>query len=30
MYELHKQTTATVHQVPDLGQVQTFDNYISI
>ena len=23
MYELHKQTTTTVHQIPDLGQVQT-------
>ena len=23
-YELHKQTTTTVHQIPDLGQVQTF------
>ena len=21
---LHKQTTTTVHQIPDLGQVQTF------
>ena len=24
MYKLHKQTTTTVHQIPDLGQVQTF------
>ena len=23
-YKLHKQTTTTVHQIPDLGQVQTF------
>ena len=23
-YKLHKQTTTTVHQNPDLGQVQTF------
>ena len=23
-YRLHKQTTTTVHQTPDLGQVQTF------
>ena len=22
-YKLHKQTTTTVHQIPDLGQVQT-------
>ena len=24
MYKLHKQTTTTVHQIPDLEQVQTF------
>ena len=24
MYKLHKQSTTTVHQIPDLGQVQTF------
>ena len=23
-YKLHKQTTTTVHQIPGLGQVQTF------
>ena len=23
-YKLHKQTTTTVYQIPDLGQVQTF------
>ena len=23
-YKSHKQTTTTVHQIPDLGQVQTF------
>ena len=23
-YKLHKQTTTTVHHIPDLGQVQTF------
>ena len=23
-YELHKQTTTTMNQIPDLGQVQTF------
>ena len=23
-YKLHKQTTTTVHQIPDLEQVQTF------
>ena len=23
-YKLYKQTTTTVHQIPDLGQVQTF------
>ena len=23
-YKLHKQTTTTVHQIPDLGQVQKF------
>ena len=23
-YKLHKQTTTAVHQIPDLGQVQTF------
>ena len=23
-YKLHKQTTTTLHQIPDLGQVQTF------
>ena len=23
-YKLHKQMTTTVHQIPDLGQVQTF------
>ena len=23
-YKLHKQTTTTVHQIPDLGQVQTY------
>ena len=24
MYKLHRQTTTTVHQIPDSGQVQTF------
>ena len=24
LYKLHKQTTTTVHQIPNLGQMQTF------
>ena len=29
-YKIHQQTTTTVHQIPDLGQVQTFEAGLNV